>query len=397
MHHRRHGYDVVHVVHGTFPEDPRVRREATVAAEVAPRVVVIALHQPNRARAGHHGRIRIVRVPGSKSRGSALDYVREYLGFTLRVFVLFAKDDRFRRARVVHVHTLPDFLIFGALPAIRAGARSILDLHEIFPEFVKSKFRGAAGATVGWIARRLERASRARATITITVNRPIQALLSSRPARRNERIEVVHNVPDPRDIGEAVPRSYEVAGPARCVYHGTLTHLYGLDIAIESIALARDMGVAATLDIYGDGPARPELEALVSRSRAERLVTFHGSVSHTRLRRDLQSFDAGLIPTRLDAMTRYSLSTKLLELFHLGIPVIASRIPTYVTYFPETCAWYFEPNDTRSAAEAIAAFVGCTDGERRARVMAAADAANRVGWREESAHLASIYRDLLAR
>ena len=395
MHHQQVGYDVVHIVHGTYPEDPRVRREASVAAEVATRVVVIALHQANRPRAGHHGAVRVVRLPGVKRRGTALDYVREYVGFTARVFALFARDARFRRARVVHVHTLPDFLIFATLPALRAGARAILDLHEIFPEFVESKFAGIGGAIASGAARRLERASRALAAVTITVNEPIRALLAARPARPDERIEVVHNVADPRDMGAPVPRSYAVGVPARLVYHGTLTPLYGLDIAIEAMARSRGSGRDVTLDIYGDGPARAELESLALRLGITQAVTFHGSVTPGQLRRELPSFDAGLVPTRLDVMTHYSLSTKLLELFHLGIPVIASRIPTYVTYFTDDCAWYFAPHDARAASTVIGDFVDASVEERRFRARAGQVAANRIAWGGESARLAALYRELL--
>ena len=393
---RQLGYDIIHVVHGAYPEDPRVRREAAVAADVAERVLVVSLQQPGRAIAGHYGRVRIVRLPGNKSRGSVIDYVREYTAFTVRVFLLFARDKRFRRAQVVHVHTLPDFLIFGALPAIRKGARSILDLHEIFPEFIRSKFPEPSGAVAVFAARLFERASRARATVTLTVNTPIRDLLESRAARNNERIEVVHNAADPRDMGTPAPRSYSVGTPARLVYHGTLTHLYGVDIAIEAVAHARASGAPVTLDIYGDGPSRHALEDVAERLRIGDAIHFHGNVPHTRLRRELPTFDAGLIPTRLDAMTHYSLSTKLLELFYLGIPVIASRIPTYDAYFPDDCAWYFTPNESPNAAIAIQAFVGATDDARQARAVAAGVVAGRLGWPTEAARLATIYRELLA-
>lgn len=396
MEKRDPGYDVVHVVHSSYPEDPRVRREAAVAADVAERVLVICLRQPGRPNIGHHARSRIVRLPGRKSRGSVVDYVREYLMFTVRVFFLFARDERFRRARVVHLHTLPDFLIFAAMPAIRKGARSILDMHEIFPEFIRSKFPGVPGLLASFAARFLERASRARATVTITVNRPIRELLASRRARRGERIEIVHNVADSREMGDPEPRNYMVRTPVRLVYHGTLTHLYGLDIAIEAVAHACASGVSATLDIYGDGPATSDLKSLTERLRVADVISFHGNVPYKRLRVELPAFDAGLIPTRLDGMTQYSLSTKLLELFHLGIPAIASRIPTYVEYFPDDCAWYFTPDESRSAATAITAFANASDTQRRDRAIAARAVAERLGWPAEAARLATIYRELLS-
>ena len=389
-------YDIVHVVHGTFPEDPRVRRETAVAAGVTDRVLVIALRQLNCPHVGRHGRIRILRLAGGKSRGSALAYLREYASFTIRVFMVFSRVGRLRHARVVHVHTLPDFLVFGTLPAIRRGARSILDMHEIFPEFVRSRFPGAFGSVAAATARLLERASRARATITITVNEPIRRLLQRRSARRDERIEIVHNLADPNEMGVPAPRRHSLDGPTRLVYHGTLTDLYGLDIAIDAISLARRSDVGVTLDIFGDGPSRGGLEAQVKLLGIAESVRFHGSVPHTTLRDALPTFDGGLIPTRLDAMTRFSLSTKLLELFHLGIPVIAARIPAYQAYFSEECAWYFTPNDAASAAGTIIAFVAAADVTRQSRADAARRVTASLQWSSDAARLAALYDELLA-
>ena len=45
-----------------------------------------------------------------------------------------------RKFDLVHVHNIPDFLIFSAWPAKRRGARLILDIHDIVPEFFVSKF-----------------------------------------------------------------------------------------------------------------------------------------------------------------------------------------------------------------------------------------------------------------
>jgi len=39
--------------------------------------------------------------------------------------------------------------------------------------------------------------------------------------------------------------------------------------------------------------------------------------------------------TRLAGMTRYSLSTKLLEYVRLGVPVVVSWTPTIAQYFPD--------------------------------------------------------------
>jgi glycosyltransferase involved in cell wall biosynthesis len=102
-----------------------------------------------------------------------------------------------------------------------------------------------------------------------------------------------------------------------------------------------------------------------------------------------------LLPTRLDSMTRYSLSTKLLEYVHLGIPVIAPRIPTYLRYFPAACLTYFTPGDIGDAARAIGRLRATSTEARVDQARAAQRAIADLTWPAEAARLRAIYEELL--
>ncbi len=393
----RRPFDIVHVAHTSFPDDPRPRREVMAAAEAADRVAIVVLRDGSDPRpVGHRGRVAVIRLPGRRRRGSLGKYLVEYTDFVVRVHALFRRDERFRGARVVHVHSLPDFLIAGILPARRRGARTILDLHEIFPEFTRTKLGGAVGAGAARVARWLERWSRRQADVTVTVNRPIAAALRAREARPQERIEVLHNLADPAEFGP--PRApAETAGqPVRLVYHGTLTGMYGLEVAVDAVAAARASGLDVIFDLYGSGPDTALLASRIARLGIGQAVRLRGTLGHEQLRDRLVSYHAGLVPTRLNVMTRYSLSTKLLEYIHLGIPLIAPRIPTYLEYVPEECAWYFEPGRADDASRAIAAFAAAPPAERVARAERAQAALASLTWPAEAARLRELYRELLA-
>jgi glycosyltransferase involved in cell wall biosynthesis len=393
----RRPFDIVHVAHTSFPEDPRPRREAMVAADTAGRVAIVVLQDGRDPRpVGHYGRVVVVRLPGHRRRGSVGKYLVEYTDFIVRVHALFRRDARFRDARVVHVHTLPDFLIAGTRPALRRGARAILDLHEIFPEFTRARFAGWAGAVAQRAARVLERWSRRQADITVTVNRTIAAAFQARRARPDERIEVIHNLTDPAEFGPERPPDGTIRGPVRLVYHGTITGMYGLDLAVAAVDRARRSGLDVELDLFGSGPEVAALGEDIARRGLTEQVRLRGVLTHDQLRERLTTFHAGLVPTRLNVMTRFSLSTKLLEYVHLGIPLIAPRIPTYLEYFPEACAWYFEPNDAEDAARAIRDFAAAAPAEREARARAAQEAAGGLRWADDAARLRRLYEELLA-
>src|SRR5207302_6615968 len=226
--------EILHLAFASFPADPRVRREVAALRSTGRRVAVIAVRGPGERAVERRDGVAIIRVPGRKSRGGFLSYLTEYAAFVWRCRRLVARHRTLARVRVVHVHTLPDFLLWAALPAERRGAKLVFDMHEIFPEFVAAKFPGPLGALASWLARRIERWARRQADLTITVNHPIDELLAARPvtSTKPERRLVLHNTADPADFGDTSAPSRANAVPLQLIYHGTLAAFYGLDVAI---------------------------------------------------------------------------------------------------------------------------------------------------------------------
>jgi glycosyltransferase involved in cell wall biosynthesis len=388
--------EIVHLAFTHFPADTRVKREALAAAGSNRRVAVVVLRDPGQLEEEDVGPLLVVRLSGSKTRAGPLTYVSQYLGFIWRCRRLLASDPRFRAVRIVHVHTLPDFLVWAATPARRRGARIILDLHEIFPEFTASKYPGVLGRLATQIARLLERDARRRADVTITVNRPIQQLLGTRDIDRPERVVLVHNSADPDDFGPPrLPDTERRTGRLELVYHGTLTPLYGVDIAIRGVALAATRGAPVHLTILGDGSERHALARLASNLGADLVVTFEAPIPQRALRERLCRADAGIVPTRLNGMTRYSLSNKLLEYVHLGMPILAARLPSYGQYLGEDSAWYWTPGDPEDLARAIQQLAAAPMEERRGRAARAQHNLEAIAWPSERARLLAVYRDLL--
>lgn len=391
--------DVVHVAYTKAPADPRVRRAAAAASTAGLRVVVVALrHSGERAVERSQG-VVIARLAGRRTRGSFLSYLLQYAAFTIRCRILLSRHRQFRRARLAHVHTLPDFLIFCAIPLRHRGARLVLDLHEILPEFIGTKFPGWAGKAMARAAIVLERWARRQSNATVTVNRPIARLLEVRAPARSQAPLVIHNTPDPADFGDVRPPGpppNQTGNALRCVYHGTITALYGLDIAVHGVVAASRRGVQVHFTIIGDGPDREHLQGLVRSLDAQRHISFVEPQPPEWLRLQLPTFDAGIVPTRLDGMTRYSLSNKLLEYVHLGVPILAARLPSYIEYFSESSAWFWTPNDSGALAAALIAFTGAASSERLARAREAQSALAAIAWPRERLRLLSLYHSLMA-
>jgi len=384
--------EILHLVYGHYPADTRVKRELSALRATGRRCAVIAVRQESERATQSVDGVVTIRVPGRKSRGGFLSYLIEYGDFVVRCRRLIATHRALARVRVVHVHTLPDFLMWAALPARRRGARLVFDMHEIFPEFARAKYPGIVGGFIAALATRIERWARRHANLVITVNQPIDALLATRAPSEHERRIVVHNTADPDDFGQ---RPTTGAGdgrdPLQLVYHGTLTHIYGLDIAVRAVSAAPGN---PQLTIIGAGPERPHLEALAKSLKTSR-VRFESPISHQALAARLPHFHAGVVPTRLNGMTRYSLSTKLLEYVHLGIPVLAARLPSYESYFGEDALWYWTPDDPADLVRAIQQFAAATAEDRARRAARAREAISRLAWSLQAERLLSAYAELL--
>lgn len=390
-------FDVVHIAYSPFPSDPRVRREVLALANAGYSVAVIALASDQPPGESTWNGVTVLRLDGSKRRGTLGQYVIEYGSFLVRSWRMIRSDPRLRDARVVHAHSLPDFLIFAAQPARRRGAKLILDLHEIFPEFAATKFAGAFSKPARLVALLLERTARGFADATITVNTPIEHLLGSRRPRADERLTVLHNAPDPADFGPPrEPVITEHPRPLRVVYHGTLTRVYGLDMAIDAVQRLTADGHRVTLDIFGDGPDHHLLRKKIDELNLRDCIQLHQPVSAAVLRARLPTFDAGLVPTRADTMTQYSLSTKLLEYVQLGIPAIAPTLMTYQRYFRNDELHYYVANDTHSLAETLLRVQRTPAATLVTGAKRAQQSLDAISWEREKPRLLALYETLLA-
>lgn len=387
---------ILHIGYTRFPTDTRVKREMDALRDTGRRLAVIVLRGPGERPVERRDGVTIVRVPGRKSRGGVFSYLIEYASFLWRSRRLVARHRALGSVQVVHVHTLPDFLLWAALPAKRRGARLVFDMHEIFPEFAAAKFAAPLGSAFAWVARRVEHWARGAADLTITVNRPIDQLLAARPIGRVERRIVLHNTADPVDFGHDPVAPPLTGHRLEAIYHGTLTPLYGLDIAIRAIAEARRDGLDVDLTILGDGPERAALRRLTAQLGLDGIVRFEDAIPQARLRERLGRCGAGVVPTRLDGMTQYSLSTKLLEYVHLGIPVLAARLPSYQRYFDETTLWYWAPGDAGDLARVLSEFAAASPVERLDRARRAREALATISWARERETLLAAYAELLA-
>jgi hypothetical protein len=107
---------------------------------------------------------------------------------------------------VIDVNTLPDFLVFAPIVARWMGAKIILDMHEITPEFYMSKYGIREGSVPVRVLKFLEKVSMRFADHVLTINEPILDLLCTRGLKRTRSTVIANAV----DEGRQPPRRHRI-------------------------------------------------------------------------------------------------------------------------------------------------------------------------------------------
>jgi glycosyltransferase involved in cell wall biosynthesis len=347
------------IVHAYYEEDPRVRREAESLVAAGRPVLVLSLKRPELpAEDLLHG-VHVRRLDEQRHQGAGLGtYLREYVSFVVRSGWAAVKLHRRHRFGLVQVHSLPDLLVFAALPLKLVGVPVVLDLHEAMPEFFVTRFPGAANPISHRLLLLQERLSMAFATHVITVNEAFGDRLR-KLGLRDDKLSIVINSPSLERFDAAAhpQRVFREDGMLKLVYAGALTPTYELDVTIRAIArIATDRpDLDVRLDLYGRGDSEEELRALAAELGVRGRVTFHGRIPIDAVPAAVAAADMGIAPTRLDRFTAMTISGKIYEYGAMGKPVVASRLPLVERTFPSGTVVTYEPGDAAGLAEAIVA------------------------------------------
>ena len=362
------------VVQNHYEFDNRVRRKVKALVAAGFSVDVLALRSPGAAKTYTLDGANVRTISLSKRRGSRARYVFEYVAFFLWVLVRLTFQMQRRRYAFVDVNTLPDFLVFASACVKWMGAKVILDMHEITPEFYMSKY---GIAEKSWWIRLLkyqEKISIRFADHVLTINEPIQDLLVARGLSKAKSTVIMNSADETRFTPNAeravTPDQTRDAPAFVMMYHGTLTKIYGLDIAIEAFNVAQKEMPGAEFWILGSGPEALALTALVDQYALAAKVRLMGNIMPGDIPGWLSECDIGILPNRKDIFLDFASPNKLSEFIVMGKAVIVSRLKAIRHYFSENALIYFEPNNPLDLAKQMVCVY--RDGALRSRLAARA-------------------------
>jgi glycosyltransferase involved in cell wall biosynthesis len=333
------GKRAVAVVYSNYPSDPRPRRAAEALANEGASVEVICLKETD-DQPEHEvfNGVEITRIPLKRSRGGKLSYILQYGSFILLAGAILACRRFKRRYDLVHVHNIPDVLVFSALVPKLLGAKVILDLHDPMPELMMTIFGLSEKSYPVRFLKIFESWSIRFADVVVTTNEAFRKLFLSRGCPP-QKISVVMNSPDEEIFQYREPVGRPIAArdtskPFVIMYHGSLVERHGLDLAVAALNKARETIPGAELRIYGR--STPFLERVMDSVRKSNLndsVRYFGPMKLEQIPGAISECDIGIIPNRRSAFTELNMPTRIFEYLSQGKPVIAPRTPGILDYF----------------------------------------------------------------
>jgi len=341
------------LAHTIYHCDPRVRRETECLAENGATIDVFCLRGTNEKRFEVNQKICIHRIFKFRKPRTAITYFLHVIIFSIISFFWVSISYFKNRYDFIHVHTIPDFLIFSAMIPKLFGVPIIFDMHENMPELYMRKFPADENSFIIRLIAAIEKLATRFASQVIVATPFIAEKIAQRFCPKH-KITTIINLPDTRHFMNHSMPALERNGKFRLIYPGTLSKLHGIDLAIKAIKLVKDESdIPVEFHIYGTGSEWDNLISLTKKLNLEDSVKFSREVSIEKLVQILRSMDLGVVPKRTGVFSDEAISTKLFEFAAVGLPAVVSRTRGDSLYFDDSSVMFFEPDNHRELADCI--------------------------------------------
>jgi glycosyltransferase involved in cell wall biosynthesis len=265
-------------------------------------------------------------------------------------------------AEIIIVRDLP--LAPTALAVARTlGVPVILDMAENYPAMIRDIWLGGRQGRLDYLVRNP-------AVVTLVERWTVPAVdhvlvVVEESGERlvamgvdSSRISVVSNTPWPSRIpNESTVADVGDGGPLRLVYLGLLEVPRGLEAVLKAMAILRDRGFSACVDIVGGGMDERLFRSLsVDLGLGEDAVRFHGFLPYEEALNIVARSHVGLVPHLAVESCNTTVPNKLFDYMSHGLPVITSDMKPAARIVRESRSGaVFRSDDAEDLAESVQA------------------------------------------
>ncbi len=341
------------VAYTPYEADNRVRRYAETLVKRGDQVDVIAISGALATSETEIDGVNVYRVQSREhNERSKWTYAWRLLRFLFTSSRVLTRLHKRNRYDVIHIHNMPDFLVFAAWYPKLTGAKLILDIHDVVPELFASKFETKLKAAYFGLLKVVERLSARFVDHVIVSNHLWHKTVVARSVPE-ERCSVLINHVDT----EMFSRHTRTREDDKFIilFPGSLQWHQGLDIAISAFAEVKKKVSNAEFHIYSGagGDMKASLKRLAQRLGLGDSVRFLGGVPIDEMAAVIANADLGVVPKRADSFGNEAYSTKIMEFMSQGVPVVVSRTKIDSFYFEEGIVHFFPSGNSQAMAQAM--------------------------------------------
>lgn len=338
-----------------YENDFRVRRYVDSMAEAGHTVDVIVLRKENDIALEKKENVTIHRIQHRRfNEKKVIQYLFRIFLFLVKSTFIIAHLNRRKKIDILHVHNVPDFLIFAGIVPKLYGASLILDIHDITPELFCQRLSKNTDSPLCKLLLFLEKVSVDFSNHVIIANHLWRDKVIKRNKLSPNKCTAIINFPT-NNFNRAV-RNRTLGPEMKLLYPGHLSCHHGIDIAVRAMKIINTEIPRATLHIYASTwvqSFKDQLILLINELHLEETVLLKPAVNHDKLASVFYEADIGIVPKRPGVFSSEAFSTKILEFMAAGIPIVASRTTIDEYYFDDSMVAFFEGENFQDMAEQV--------------------------------------------
>ncbi len=334
--------------------NPLIFRDAKAHLDREDEVDVICYARPDEQKSIYHGRLNVHRLV---QRGYDEKYPVRYLIkicyflflASVKILILHLK----KPYDIIYVISPPDFMVFAAIVPKILGAKVIIKIHDIVPEFYMRKFGVKEKHIITKILKFVEKICCRFSDHVFTVTDIWRDKLIERTGISGLKCSVLMNVPDDKLVklargSEILPNRH-----FRLLYPGNLGEHFGAETLIRAMPLLKKDIPSVRLDIYGDGLKKKYFQKVAKMLEVDGIISFNKIIPIEELLIIMRKVDIGVVPTLDGVFSGEALSMKSLEFLAVGTPIIISRTRSSQYYYNDSMVVFFKPGDHHDLARCI--------------------------------------------
>lgn len=335
-----------------YESNTHMQQFARLLSDRGDTVDVISARRPGAPAFESLGRINIYRIGARNTEESGwLVYLQKVFGFLLRATAVVARKHKKTPYDLVHVQSIPDFLVFSAAYPKLSGTPIILDLRDLVPELCMSRFKLSDRSILFRLLKLTEKCSARFADHVIVANSIWYERVTRRSIDRT-RCTAIWYSPDFSVFSRrlAAPRGDRFV----IIYPGSLSPHQGVDLAVKAMPELTAAIPGVELHIYGEGKTRQSLASLARELGVSSAIRFYDMVPVSVLVKKMAEAHLSIVPKRAsDPFGNEAASTKIPEFQAMGVPIVASATEIETRLYDSSQVCFFRSDDVADLVRAV--------------------------------------------